>query len=130
MWPRALKSSLVVGLCFFLFACGIFGRKTNSPHDGPSNLTISFQDDAYSVPLAAQIHLIDMVKFLERHPDSTVEVSGHSNRLKSDRRSLITAEWLAERVSSHLLRLGLDPNRLRTFAYNDLRSADENPRVE
>jgi outer membrane protein OmpA-like peptidoglycan-associated protein len=58
--------------------------------------------------------LDQLADFMQRHPERSVVVEGHTDSVGSDESNLLLSQRRAESVKAYLLRRGLDPSRVTT----------------
>ncbi|MGN7514457.1 MAG: OmpA family protein [Allomuricauda sp.] len=85
---------------------------------------VNFNFDRFDLQPKAEQSLKDVYKYLEKHPNLKVAISGHTDDLGSDKYNDILSRERAGSVAQYLINLGLDKNRITSRGYGDSKPLD------
>lgn len=100
---------------------------------------IQFEFNSYKLRPSSFEELEQVVRWMNKHPDITVTLSGHTDDAGGERYNLVLSENRAKSVAAYLKYQGISASRIKTFGYGESRplientnekSRDENRRVE
>jgi outer membrane protein OmpA-like peptidoglycan-associated protein len=83
----------------------------------PQDILFAFDSDSVASSLRSDLRVL--ANSLNRYPDTTVEVVGHTDSVGSDAYNLDLSERRASAVASVLINAGVRPNRLRVFGMGE-----------
>lgn len=96
-------------------------------HLAGRNITIRFNRNAVGVSPANEALLSEVVDQLLRSPEERVLITGYSDRSGDPAMNMRLSERRAKAVRDHLLRQGVEPERLLINYFGDSRSAGRDP---
>jgi peptidoglycan-associated lipoprotein len=89
----------------------------------PPKDPIYFDYDSAQLAAEASATLQKVADYLEKHPGSTVTVSGHTDERGTTEYNLALGDQRAKAAHDYLVRLGVDPSRVKTISYGKERPA-------
>jgi peptidoglycan-associated lipoprotein len=96
-----------------------------SPTDDrpPATDPIYFDFDSYQVAEPSKAELQQVAEYLGKHPGSTVTISGHTDERGTTEYNLMLGDQRAKAAHDYLVRLGIDPLRIKTISFGEERPA-------
>ncbi len=89
----------------------------------PSTAPIYFDFDSYQVQDASKAELQRVADYMSKHPGSTVTISGHTDERGTTEYNLMLGDQRAKAAHDYLVRLGIDPLRIKTISFGEERPA-------
>ncbi len=89
----------------------------------PSASPIYFDFDSYNIVEASKSELQQVADYLQKHPGSTVTISGHTDERGTTEYNLMLGDQRAKATHDYLVRLGIDPLRIKTISFGEERPA-------
>ncbi len=86
--------------------------------------TVYFEFDKYSLTTQARNILNTNADWLKNHPEISVQIEGHCDERGTLEYNQVLGENRAINVKKYLVTLGVNPNRVYTISYGELRPAD------
>lgn len=87
---------------------------------------IYFNTGSYQLSKESHQNLITIASVLNRFPELKVIIEGHADSVGSDASNLILSSRRAEVVKELLIKMGVAPGRLYTYAYGELKPLSDN----
>lgn len=78
---------------------------------------VFFDYDSYSVPSAQSQSIASNAQFLSQHPDIKIVLEGHCDERGSEEYNLALGDSRVQAVKNELMRLGVNPERLKVVSY-------------
>jgi peptidoglycan-associated lipoprotein len=96
-----------------------------SPNDGPPPpaTPIYFDFDSYNIVDASKAELQQVSEYMQKHAGSTVTISGHTDERGTTEYNLMLGDQRAKAAHDYLVRLGIDPLRIKTISFGEERPA-------
>lgn len=92
-----------------------------------SELDIHFPTGEYKLRPSFYVALVDLGKFLQRHPDTLVIIEGHTDDVGSRHDNLILSRKRAETIATALIeKFKIDKSRVKSLGYGEQRPAVSN----
>lgn len=85
----------------------------------PSQMTVYFDFDDYSLSADAQTNLDSVKQYLEENSDSRLTVEGHCDSFGTGEYNLALGQKRADAVKTHLMQFGIDEERLATVSHGE-----------
>ena len=85
----------------------------------PSQLTVYFDFDDYSLSADAQTNLDSIKQYLEENGDSRLTLEGHCDSFGTGEYNLALGQKRADAVKTHLMQFGIDEGRLGTVSHGE-----------
>ena len=85
----------------------------------PSQLTVYFDFDDYSLSADAQTNLDSIKQYLEENGDSRMTLEGHCDSFGTGEYNLALGQKRADAVKTHLMQFGIDEGRLGTVSHGE-----------
>jgi peptidoglycan-associated lipoprotein len=89
----------------------------------PPGAPIYFDFDSYNVAEPSKAELQQVAEYLGKHPGSTVTISGHTDERGTTEYNLMLGDQRAKSAHDYLVRLGIDPLRIKTISFGEERPA-------
>lgn len=89
----------------------------------PPTSPIYFDFDSYQVAEASKSELQQVAEYLGKHPGSSVTISGHTDERGTTEYNLMLGDQRAKAAHDYLVRLGIDPLRIKTISFGEERPA-------
>ncbi len=95
-----------------------------SPDQGaPSMSPIYFEFDSYQLADPSKQELSKVADYLQKNPGATVTIAGHTDERGTTEYNLMLGDQRAKAAHDYLVRLGIDPVRIKTISYGEERPA-------
>ena len=85
----------------------------------PSQMTVYFDFDDYSLSADAQTNLDSIKQYLEENGDSRLTLEGHCDSFGTGEYNLALGQKRADAVKTHLMQFGIDEGRLGTVSHGE-----------
>ena len=89
----------------------------------PPTSPIYFDFDSYQVADSSKSELQQVAEYMGKHPGSTVTISGHTDERGTTEYNLMLGDQRAKAAHDYLVRLGIDPLRIKTISFGEERPA-------
>jgi peptidoglycan-associated lipoprotein len=89
----------------------------------PPTSPIYFDFDSYQVAEPSKAELQQVAEYLGKHPGSSVTISGHTDERGTTEYNLMLGDQRAKAAHDYLVRLGIDPLRIKTISFGEERPA-------
>jgi peptidoglycan-associated lipoprotein len=89
----------------------------------PPTSPIYFDFDKYDIQDISKAELQQVADYLSKHPGSTVTISGHTDERGTTEYNLMLGDQRAKAAHDYLVRLGIDPLRIKTISFGEERPA-------
>lgn len=98
---------------------------TPAPTDDapPPSQPIYFDFDSYTVAETSRAELERVAQYLQKHAGATVTISGHTDDRGTTEYNLMLGDQRAKAAHDYLVRLGIDPLRIKTISFGEERPA-------
>ncbi|UII75027.1 OmpA family protein [Flagellimonas sp. HMM57] len=80
---------------------------------------VNFDFDRFELEPKAKQSLADVYEYLKKNPNLKVSISGHTDDLGSDKYNEVLSSQRANTVAKHLIKLGLEKNRISYMGYGN-----------
>jgi peptidoglycan-associated lipoprotein len=99
--------------------------QAGSPTDEapPATSPIYFDFDSYQVQDISKAELQRVADYMSKHAGSTVTISGHTDERGTTEYNLMLGDQRAKSAHDYLVRLGIDPLRIKTISFGEERPA-------
>jgi len=87
---------------------------------------IFFQTAKYELELKSQTELDKIVSFLNRNPDLTLEISGHTDDVGKDEDNMVLSKKRAQALFDYLIKAGIPKQRIRFQGYGETKPVAPN----
>jgi OmpA-OmpF porin, OOP family len=87
---------------------------------------IFFQTAKYELELKSQTELDKIVSFLNRNPDLTLEISGHTDDVGKDEDNMLLSKKRAQALFDYLIKAGIPKHRIRFQGYGETKPVAPN----
>jgi peptidoglycan-associated lipoprotein len=96
-----------------------------TPNEGPPppSTPIYFDFDSYNIADASKTELQQVADYMQKHNGSTVTISGHTDERGTTEYNLMLGDQRAKAAHDYLVRLGIDPLRIKTISFGEERPA-------
>ena len=94
--------------------------------DKTYTLPVSFQFDSSEITPEAEAKLEEIIAFLEAHPQSHIEISGHTDDVGSESYNQEISLKRVRSVVEFLVERQVKPERIRTFGYGESQPIGDN----
>jgi len=99
-------------------------QAANATDDAPPpGSPIYFDFDSYQVADTSKSELQQVADYLGKHPGSSVTISGHTDERGTTEYNLMLGDQRAKAAHDYLVRLGIDPLRIKTISFGEERPA-------
>jgi peptidoglycan-associated lipoprotein len=92
----------------------------NSP---PAAEPILFDFDSYEIQEGSKGHLQKVAEYMNKNAKATVTISGHTDERGTTEYNLMLGDQRAKAAHDYLVRLGIDPVRIKTISFGEERPA-------
>ena len=107
-------------------AAPITASTSDDDADGPASFApIHYELDSARLLPESQDELARLADHLRKHPNATVQISGHTCELGTSEYNLALGQKRAAAAREYLLKLGVDERRISTVSYGEERPLDE-----
>ena len=89
----------------------------------PSASPIYFDFDSYNIVESSKTELQQVAEYMQKHAGSTVTISGHTDERGTTEYNLMLGDQRAKAAHDYLVRLGIDPLRIKTISFGEERPA-------
>jgi peptidoglycan-associated lipoprotein len=89
----------------------------------PPTDPIYFDFDTSLIKDESKLTLQTIADYMERNPGATVTIGGHTDERGTTEYNLALGDQRAKASHDYLVRLGVDPSRIRTISYGEERPA-------
>jgi peptidoglycan-associated lipoprotein len=89
----------------------------------PPSEPIYFDFDSYQVQESSRGVLQKVAEYLNTHPGATVTIAGHTDERGTTEYNLMLGDQRAKAAHDYLVRLGIDPVRIKTISFGEERPA-------
>lgn len=89
----------------------------------PSASPIYFDFDSYNIAETSKTELQQVAEYMQKHAGSTVTISGHTDERGTTEYNLMLGDQRAKAAHDYLVRLGIDPLRIKTISFGEERPA-------
>jgi peptidoglycan-associated lipoprotein len=89
----------------------------------PPSEPIYFDFDSFTIQDASKTTLQRVAEYLNKNADSTVTISGHTDERGTTEYNLMLGDQRAKAAHDYLVRLGIDPVRIKTISFGEERPA-------
>lgn len=89
----------------------------------PPTSPIYFDFDKYEIQDPSKVELQQVADYLSKHPGSSVTISGHTDERGTTEYNLMLGDQRAKAAHDYLVRLGIDPLRIKTISFGEERPA-------
>ena len=89
----------------------------------PPSSPIYFDFDSYNIVEASKADLQKTAEYMQGHPGSSVTISGHTDERGTTEYNLMLGDQRAKAAHDYLVRLGIDPLRIKTISFGEERPA-------
>lgn len=94
-------------------------------------LEVLFPSGSAQVPPVSQVVIQDLGNFMKAHPDTNVEIQGHTDNTGNKERNRKLSQARAEAVRSYLVeKMGVAAGRITAYGYGDEKPIGDNSTVE
>jgi len=90
----------------------------------PAKDTVYFKYGGYALMPDAKNILLGQARWLKTYSGQKVIIEGHADDRSSHHQNYILGQQRAEIVKKYLIKLGVEPDRLKTVSYGDYQAAD------
>jgi peptidoglycan-associated lipoprotein len=87
----------------------------------PPTDPIHFDYDSYQVAEAGKQTLNEVAAYLTKNPGAAVTISGHTDERGTTEYNLMLGDQRAKAAHDYLVRLGIDPLRIKTISFGEER---------
>jgi peptidoglycan-associated lipoprotein len=99
-------------------------RRSRPPGDtAPPADNIYFDYDSFQVAETSKPTLSNVADYLTKNPGATVTISGHTDARGTTEYNLMLGDQRAKAAHDYLVRLGIDPIRIKTISFGEERPA-------
>jgi peptidoglycan-associated lipoprotein len=89
----------------------------------PPSSPIYFDFDSYNIVDSSKTDLQKVAEYMQGHPGSSVTISGHTDERGTTEYNLMLGDQRAKAAHDYLVRLGIDPLRIKTISFGEERPA-------
>jgi peptidoglycan-associated lipoprotein len=89
----------------------------------PASEPIYFDFDKSDIKDTSKATLSKVAEYLQRNPNATVTISGHTDERGTTEYNLMLGDQRAKAAHDYLVRLGIDPLRIKTISFGEERPA-------
>jgi peptidoglycan-associated lipoprotein len=89
----------------------------------PAASPIYFDFDSYNIAETSKTELQQVAEYMSKHAGSTVTISGHTDERGTTEYNLMLGDQRAKAAHDYLVRLGIDPLRIKTISFGEERPA-------
>lgn len=86
---------------------------------------VYFKFDDHTLTQEGRERLASLAKYLKKHPDKRLQISGHCDERGSIEYNLALGDMRAKSVRQYLANLGLSPKRIHSVSYGEEQPAAE-----
>ncbi len=89
----------------------------------PPSEPIYFDYDSFQIQETSKTHLQGVAEYLNKNPKASVTISGHTDERGTTEYNLMLGDQRAKAAHDYLVRLGIDPVRIKTISFGEERPA-------
>lgn len=94
-------------------------------------LEVLFPSGSAQIPPASQIVMQDLANFMKAHPETNVEIQGHTDNTGNKGRNKALSQARADAVKTYLVeKMGVSAGRISAHGYGDEKPVGDNSTVE